>query len=665
MVLLAESGKKSFASEDDRPGISCAGSRKRTGFLGRYLVAPIENVVRYIADGACAFCHNIRSFLVVACAPLYKFFRGRAGATSEPEPDLEEPESPAREGDPALHQSGIDMLSGMSSETAGKPELSGLSPSCDVVLSERQACSGSEENCDKQNGFLVSVLSERDGSCTGTFPTDRGGGEVCPTLLSLLVVSPDGGSVTSAATKADSKVEGGFADDKLSFVSAGSHLKPAGKPKFPSVPDIELNSSPSASGSFDGGGEAAVVMPGPDAAVPAEKTAVMENGFLLDEASSDTLEDASFSAISFSPADELSDTDDEEFETADELSDTDDEAFEVAGDHPFDADDGALLSDAENDVIRSQSVFTAPHFADLPHYDPIRKFLIANKDLRSGFPEEATVNGEKRQQWSDLDFLRAKLTVRDTGYCRKSGAPDRLADKAFFPLVGVDVFQNDLDNGRYVCISQCPDSFSCRWLQRRNAPGIFLVNHILHNYSIVLYYAVPELDAIQESCRPLLKMLVSGNKEELEKTMERFKMILPSTKLAKYPVLTNIVGSTILLGNHFQLEGFCGESPESGSRYTEIHIDIRKFKSRITAGMLSLLRDRMEKSLHSLRLPIGFSIEPMAEDERAKMEKKLKTPIDSHLPEHVFCGVELFRPDIGRRELPRLQLPPSTAPSDR
>ena len=99
-------------------------------------------------------------------------------------------------------------------------------------------------------------------------------------------------------------------------------------------------------------------------------------------------------------------------------------------------------------------------------------------------------------------------------------------------------------------------------------------------------------------------------------------MILPSTKLAKYPVLTNIVGSTILLGNHFQLEGFCGESPESGSRYTEIHIDIRKFKSRITAGVLSLLRDRMEKSLHSLRLSIGFSIEPMAEDERAKMEKK-------------------------------------------
>lgn len=661
MVLSAVSRNNSFTSENDRSGISMddsgKNSGKKMGFLGRYLIVPIENVVRYIADGACAFCHNIRSFLIVVCSPLYDFFRGRAGATPEPESDLEEQGSTASEEDPALHQSGADMPSGRLSETEGRSEPPGLLPSCDEVLPGRQACS-SPENYGKQNGFPVSVSLGQDGSCMGTFPADREGEAVCAPLLSSPVVSPDAGSAAPAMMEADSWVEGRFADDEPLLVSAGPHPEPAGEPKFPSASDIEPNSSPSASGSLDGGEEAAVVMPGPDsdAAALAEEIAIMKQGFPLDDASSDMPEDTSFSDRSFNTADESSDVDDDAFETADEASDIDDGALL-----------SEVLSDAEYNVMRNQSVFTAPHFVDLPHYDPIRKFLIANQDLRSGFPEEVTVNGDKRRQWSDLDFQHARLNVRDTGYCKRSGAPERLADKAFFPLVGVDVFQNDLDNGRYVCISQCPDSFSCRWLQRRNAPGIFLINHILHNYNIVFYYAVPELEAIQESCRPLLKMLVSGNKEELKKTMERFKMILPAARIAKYSMLTSMVGSTILLGNHLQLEGFCGESPESGSRYTEIHIDIRKFKNIITAGVFSLLRDRLEKSLHSLRLPIGFSIEPMAEDERAKMEKKLKTPIDSHLPEHVFCGVELFRPDIGigRRELPRLQLPPSTAPSDR
>ena len=312
---------------------------------------------------------------------------------------------------------------------------------------------------------------------------------------------------------------------------------------------------------------------------------------------------------------------------------------------------------AISEMKRNQSVFTLPYFAGSA-YNQIREFLLANPELSSNFPKERIVEGERQRQWGDLDFQQARLMVRDTGYLRSRGGPKKPADKAFFPLVGAEFFRNGLGRNRRVCISQCPDTFACRWLQCNDAPGIFLVNYYLRNQNMVFYYAVPELDAIEESCRPLLERLVSNNPGELQNVMEKFKVI--STVVDLNDAFSSIVAAVnhpAVMNNKFELEGYCGESPDGGNRYTEVHIDLRNSKQTFFRSLYWSSLSQVNKLAQSVHMFIGFAIEPLAEDDRINQEKKTKTSIDNLLPEYIFAGIELFYPDITTQEPPKLQPP--------
>ena len=291
-----------------------------------------------------------------------------------------------------------------------------------------------------------------------------------------------------------------------------------------------------------------------------------------------------------------------------------------------------------------------------------------NPDLGGNFPREITVKGARQYQWSDLDFERASLMVRDTGYCknRKLSTPKRNADKAFFPLVGVDVFKSAAGKKECVCISQCPGSLACRWLQREDAPRILVVNYILRNMNMVLYYAVPELEAIEASCQPLLNMLVSDDQEKLQCAMKKFKIIPQVINIGGVPgAAKSMMEAPAIVNNKFQTGGSFGKGPDGRNRYTEIYIDIRNGQGIGINFATGLFLGSVNKMASLLHMFIGFSIEPLAKDEIAGMEKKSKKTIADHLPEHIWGGVELFHPDISTRELPELQLPPSTASSRR
>ena len=535
MNISAELKKATTAPENCQNTKPDTSAEKTKGFLGCYLVVPVKNATRHIADGVCAFCRNIRSFLITVCSPVCSPVCYRR--------DGSESSRDAEDTDP--YASSFDTYY----ETADDWENSGLEFPCGTA-----ALSGKQSQLSSENG-------------TGW----------------------------------------------------GSRVV---------------------------------------ATVSGEEAAVMADGSSLREESLGAARNTAMAGELYDAANESADASSEESDTSDESL-----PYVVPPEAP--ATSGVaglsmvpLTGDmAISEMKRNQSVFTLPYFAGSA-YNQIREFLLANPELSSNFPKERIVEGERQRQWGDLDFQQARLMVRDTGYLRSYGGPKKPADKAFFPLVGAEFFQNDLERDRRVCISQCPDTFARQWLQCKDAPGIFLVNYYLRNQNMVFYYAVPELDAIEESCRPLLERLVSNNPGELQNVMEKFKVISTVADLSDaFSSMVATVNRPAVMNNKFELEGYCGESPDGGNRYTEVHIDLRNSKQTFFRSLYWSSLSQVNKLAQSVHMFIGFAIEPLAEDDRINQEKKTKTSIDNFLPEYIFAGIELFYPDITTQEPPKLQPP--------
>ena len=312
---------------------------------------------------------------------------------------------------------------------------------------------------------------------------------------------------------------------------------------------------------------------------------------------------------------------------------------------------------AASETMKKQSVFTASHFAG-PAYNKIRQFLLVNPDLRSNFPEEVASGRGVRRQWRDLEFPRARLLVRDVGYCKKRpGSPKKHADKAVFPLVGVDCFRNTSDASDAM-IAQCPGSLAHRWMQRKDAPGIFVINFRLHGMNMVLYYAVPEPDLMKESCQPLLKKLVSGNGKDIQDVLGRFKIIPElvyvggvDDTVAQYASVPAIM-STI-----FSMNGYHCSNYDTGARADEIHIDLLCRSGLLADGLFNHIAGHLNNEFPELHIRMGFAIEPLAVDEREVWEKALREPIEDQLPERILGGIELSYPEFDDERFPKLQQP--------
>ena len=73
----------SLAAENEKLKESHAGTgniENKKGFFGSYLVNPIKNAARYIADGIRTVFRSIRSFLISVCSPIGSYFRGEKNA---------------------------------------------------------------------------------------------------------------------------------------------------------------------------------------------------------------------------------------------------------------------------------------------------------------------------------------------------------------------------------------------------------------------------------------------------------------------------------------------------------------------------------------------------------------------------------------------------------
>ena len=288
MNVSAEFKKVPDTIENHKNEKADADVENKKRVFDRYLITPIKNAVRYIVDGAYAFCRNIRSFLVAVCSPVCSCFR-RAGSTSFR--GIE---------DPAPYTPGLEKVS----ETEEKPEIPRLTSLCSTVLSGNQS-QLSPGNGRKRGELVVEaevhVSSDSDDSSNNGDSETNGNSETARALAITTQSAPsDKCSVTQAATGAGNQIEDSLPGDEP-HVDATSRTRSDQESGSSFVSSSRQNNLPPESGLSDEHKEGAVVAPAPVVAVFAEEIADMETELPLSEVSSGATGGAAITGASSDP----------------------------------------------------------------------------------------------------------------------------------------------------------------------------------------------------------------------------------------------------------------------------------------------------------------------------------------------------------------------------
>ncbi len=613
----------------------------KEGFFCHYVITPVKDAVRYIVDGICTLCSNIRSFFISVCSPCCCDLQGEDDVSSKSS-DVRDPVCQYGTDTDRYEVMGAD---GQFSGAAGKPEVPRFT-SHDASQSRIRSQSDPGDDRKEESTMVPALGEEVSGKDISPIEEDEA---VLMPLSTQQATSSSKSSVTQAV-RADSRDKDKSSSSE-SFVSVESRFG-SDKELDSSVPHTRKESSQSDDDHWlDSEGFIAAL---PSASnVDSEISSGGEGQRFLAEStiSEGTLASEELTQSEGAVAAPLIVIDDEDISS------------------PLQRSQPAASSMSKE--YGWQSVFIQDRYQQ-PAYDNIRKFLIANPELARG--------GNYQESCYDLDFskedeaVKTKLKTRPEDYIAKGNVEKVDAEISIMPLVGVELFRNKLGGkrgnllnplaalkwyGETVKVTSCKNSYSCRWLSMENPPFLFVVHILLPNMSLIFNFAKPQLYPVEGGCQKLMDDLFYGSGTTFDLAVREFKIIPQVVECGIPPIKVPMLGeinfksfmdkAAIVSNNFSYLPLTDKERVGVEKRYLEICMDMRA--SRI----VSYGFDRIKRHANSLHLNLAFAVQPLdkKEQERRKVEKQL--------PEILAAGAEIEKPMLGAEsDLDELDVSDST-----